>query len=58
VTHPIADCEHLLLCLLGPGVVSRETAIPGSFQQNLTSECNGVRNLEADYGMDPGFGSL
>ena len=35
VFHPIADCEHPLLCLLGPGIVSQETAISGSFQQNL-----------------------
>jgi hypothetical protein len=27
VIHPIADCEHLLLCLLGPGLVSQETVI-------------------------------
>ena len=40
--HPIADCEHPLLCLLGPGLVSQETAISGSFQQNLASVCNGV----------------
>jgi hypothetical protein len=40
--HPIADCEHPLLCLLGPGIVSQETAISGSFQQNLVSICNGV----------------
>ena len=25
--HPIADCEHPLLCLLGPSIVSQETAI-------------------------------
>jgi hypothetical protein len=42
VTHPIADCDHPLLCLLGPGIVSQETAISGSFQQNLASEYNGV----------------
>jgi hypothetical protein len=24
VTHPIADCDHPLLCLLGPGIVSQE----------------------------------
>jgi hypothetical protein len=41
VIHPIADCEHPLLCLLGPGVVSLETATSGSFQ-NLASVCNGV----------------
>jgi hypothetical protein len=37
VIHPIADCEHPLLCLLGAGIVSQETAISGSFQQNLAS---------------------
>ena len=42
VIHPIVDCEHLLLCLLGPGIVSQETAILGSFQQNLASVCDGV----------------
>jgi hypothetical protein len=40
--HPIADCEHPLLCLPGPGIASQETAISGSFQQNLVSVCNGV----------------
>jgi hypothetical protein len=42
VLHPIADCEHLLMCLLGPGLVSQETAISGSFQQSLASVCNSV----------------
>jgi hypothetical protein len=42
VIHSIADCEHPLLCLLGPGIISQETAISGSFQQNLASVCNGV----------------
>jgi hypothetical protein len=37
VIHSIADSEHPLLCLLGPGIVSQETAISGSFQQNLAS---------------------
>jgi hypothetical protein len=27
VFHPIADCEHPLLCLPGPGIASQETAI-------------------------------
>ena len=35
VINPIADCEHPLLYLLSPGRVSQETAISGSFQQNL-----------------------
>jgi hypothetical protein len=42
VIHPIADCDHPFLCLLGPGIDSQETAISGSFQQNLASVCNGV----------------
>ena len=31
VIHPIADCEHPLLCFLGPGIVLQETAISGGF---------------------------
>jgi hypothetical protein len=38
--HPIADCEHPLLCLPGTGIASQETAISGSFQQNLADVCN------------------
>ena len=45
VFHPIDDCEHPLLSLLGPSISSQETVMSGSFQQNLASE--------ADYGMDP-----
>jgi hypothetical protein len=40
--HPIAECEHPLLCLPGTGIVSQETAISGSFQRNLAGICNGV----------------
>jgi hypothetical protein len=50
VFHPIADCEHLLLCLLGPAIASQETAISGSFQQTCMQWC---QRLETDYGMDP-----
>jgi predicted benzoate:H+ symporter BenE len=35
VFHPIDDCENPLLCLLGTGIASQETAISGCFQQNL-----------------------
>ena len=35
VIHPKADCEHPLLCLLGPGIASQERAISGSFQQDF-----------------------
>jgi hypothetical protein len=53
VFHPIDDCEHPLLYLLGTGIASYETAIPGSLQQNLAGICN---SLVADYGMDPEVG--
>jgi hypothetical protein len=58
VIHPIADCEHPLLCLLGPTIVSQETAISGSFQQNLASVCNGVSIWRLIMGWVPGYGSL
>jgi hypothetical protein len=32
VIHSLADCEHPLLCLLGPGIVSQGTATSGSFR--------------------------
>jgi hypothetical protein len=53
VTHPIADCEHPLMCLLGPGLVSQETAISGSFQQNLASVCSGVSVWKLIVGWIP-----
>ena len=40
--HTIAKCELPLLCLLGLGIVSQETAISGSFQQNLNSQSSGI----------------
>jgi hypothetical protein len=42
VICPIADCEHPLPSLLGPGLVSQETAMSGSLQEILASVCNGV----------------
>jgi hypothetical protein len=38
VTHPIADCETPLLCLLGPGIASQETAISELSKQRLFLE--------------------
>jgi hypothetical protein len=58
VFHPIDDCEHPLLCLLGPGIASQETAISGFFQQNLASVCNGVSVWRLIMGWIPGYGSL
>jgi hypothetical protein len=58
VIHPLADCEHPLLCLLGPGIASQETAISGSFQQNLASVCNGVSVWKLIMWWIPGYGSL
>jgi hypothetical protein len=42
VFHPIDDCEHPLLYLPGTGIASQESAISGSFQQNLAGICNCV----------------
>ena len=42
VFHPIDDYEHQLLYLLGTGIISPETAISGSFQQNLDGIYNSV----------------
>jgi hypothetical protein len=42
VFHPIADCEHPCMCLPGTGIASLETAISGSFQENLAGICNSV----------------
>ena len=47
--HSISDCEHPLMCLLGPGVVSQETAISGSFKQTLASVCNGCGEPQYIY---------
>jgi hypothetical protein len=58
VIRSIADCEHPLMCLLGPGVVSQETATSGSFQQNLASVCNGVSVWRLIMGWISGYGSL
>jgi hypothetical protein len=49
VIHPIADCEHPLLCLLGPGIVSQETTISGSFQQNLQIAPNTCSQMPRSY---------
>jgi hypothetical protein len=58
VFHPIADCEHPLLCLPGTGIASQETAISGSFQQNLAGICNSVSIWRLIMGWISGCGSL
>jgi hypothetical protein len=58
VLHPIADCEHPLLFLPGTGIASQETAISGSFQQNLAGICNSVWVWWLIMGWTPGWGSL
>jgi hypothetical protein len=58
VFHPIVDCEHPFLCLPGPGIASQETAIPGSFQQNLAGVCNGVSVWRLIMGWIPRYGRL
>jgi hypothetical protein len=58
VIHTIANYEHPLLCLLGRGIVTQETAISGSFQQNLASVCNGFRVWKLIMGWIPRYGIL
>jgi hypothetical protein len=56
--YPTAVCEHPLLWLLGPSIASQETAISGSFQQNLATVCNGVSVWKLIMGWIPRYGSL
>jgi hypothetical protein len=58
VIHPIANCEHPIMCLLSPRVVSQKTAISGSFQKNLASVYNGVIVWRLIMGRIPGYGIL
>jgi hypothetical protein len=58
VFHPIADYEHPLLCLPGTAITSQETAISGSFQQNLAGVCNSVWVWWLIMGWTPGCSSL
>ena len=55
--HPIDDYEDPLLCLLGPGIVSQETVISVSFQQNLASVSNGVSIWKLIMGWIPAYGN-
>jgi hypothetical protein len=58
VFHPIADCEHPLLCLPGTVIASQETAISGSFQHNLAGIGNSVCIWWLIMGWTPGWGCL
>jgi hypothetical protein len=58
VIHPIADCEHPLLCLSGTDIASKETAISGSFQQTFAGVCNSVCVWWLIIGSTPGWDSL
>ena len=58
VFHPIDDCEHPLLYLPGTGIASQETAISGSFQQNLAGICNSVWVWWPIMGWIPSWGIL
>jgi hypothetical protein len=58
VFHLIDDCAHPLLCMLGPGIASYETAISGSFQQNIAGICNSVWVWWLIMGWIPIWGNL
>jgi hypothetical protein len=52
VFHPIADCEHPLLCLPGTGIASQESYIRVLSAKSCW-HMQWCLHLEADYGMDP-----
>ena len=58
VYYPIDDGEHPLLYLSGTGIASQETAISGSFQQNLAGICNRLCIWWLIMGWILGWGSL
>jgi hypothetical protein len=58
VFHLIHDCEHPLLYLPGTGIASLETAISGSFQQNLAGICSSIWVWWMIMGWIPRWGSL
>jgi hypothetical protein len=55
---PGIPCEHPLLYLRCTGIASQETAISGSFQQNLAGIRNSVFIWLLIIGWIPGWGSL
>ena len=58
VFHLIGGCDHPLLHLPGTGIASQETAISGSFQQNLAGVFNGFSIWRLIMGWIPRYGSL
>jgi hypothetical protein len=58
VFHPVDDYEHPLLYFPDTGKASQETAISGSFQQNLAGVCKSACVLWLITGWTPGCGSL
>jgi hypothetical protein len=58
VFHPIDECEHTLLYLLGTVISSPETAISGSCQLNLAGICNSFWVWWLFMGWIPRWGSL
>jgi hypothetical protein len=58
VFHTIDDCEHPLLYLSGTGKASQETALSGSFQQNLAGVCYSVCIWWQIMGWTPEWGRV
>jgi hypothetical protein len=58
VFHPINDYEHPLLYFPGTDIASQETAISGSFQQNLAGICSSVWVWWLIMRWAPRWGSL
>ena len=58
VLRPLDGCEHPLLYLSGTGRASQETAVSGSYQQNLAGICNSVWVWWLFMGWISGWSSL
>ena len=61
VIHPIADCEHQLLCLLGPGIVSQEKGLPSNARRDSclwTNSNNWVKYCWASLNRTDGIEGL
>jgi hypothetical protein len=56
--HPIDECEHPLLYLPDTGIALQETAISGSFQQNLAGICKIVWVWWLIMGWIPRWGRI
>jgi hypothetical protein len=48
--HPLADCEHPLLCLLGPGIVFLESSVKD--EEGPDESNGGCGNVKTFQGLN------